>query len=232
MEQYKTALEHISVRAGTAIPTGAAEGALAVLYQRREEAWPFLAEHLTADDLDKKGEGTPPESGAQANGADDRKGDVDGEGEPQAGSEVDDTTTATTERTAQRRQRTGRPREQRRSSSITSTDEAAPEPFTLARLSVALEEFACACEERGDPLEGLAVQGLMKFLYLGGQAKVGFPYLEKACDLGTSSILKMSNKRQGVRLLVRLPWREALLAGRKEYYIPPLSFQANASPST
>lgn len=202
MEQYKTALEHISVRAGTAIPTGAAEGALAALYQRREEAWPFLAEHLTADDLNQNEEQRSRKIGVRANGTEDRKGDVDGEGEPSVASETDGVTTATTDRTGQHEesgtgqhhQRPGRAREKKRSDSTTSSGEGAPELFSLARLSVALEEFACACEERGDALEGLAVQDLMKFLYLGGQARVSFLYVG-VLEFGT--MLRTNVERRG-----------------------------------
>lgn len=173
-------LEHISVRAGTAIPTGAAEGTLLALYQRREEAWPFLAEHLIAEGVGQKEEQPSPTSGTQENGTEDRKGDVGDEGE-QPGSEPDRVITTTAGRTEQhheesdiepRQQRTGRVREKKRSSLAVSSGEAIPESFSLARLSVAIDAFACACEDRGCALEGLAVQDLMNFLYLSGQAKV------------------------------------------------------------
>lgn len=186
MEQYKTALEHISVRAGTAIPTGAAEGALAALYQRREEAWPFLAEHLIADGIERKEGKLSSKSGTQANGIEGRKGDADGEVERPAAFAPDGAITTTTDRTKQQheesgvgqhQQRTGRAREKKRRSSTMASGEAISEPFSLARLSVALEAFACACEDRGCPLEGLAVQHLVDFLYLGGQANVSPQYL-------------------------------------------------------
>lgn len=186
VEQYKTALEHISVRAGTAIPTGAAERALAVLYQRQEEAWPFLADHL-ADDAGQRGERASSTSGTQAKGTEDGKGDAYGEGERPVTSEPDGAI-PTTDRTKlpeeesgtgqqRQQQRTGRDRGKKRSSSTTSSGEAVPESFSFARLSAALEAFARACEDRGSALEGLAVQDLMNCLYLGGQAKVSLEHL-------------------------------------------------------
>lgn len=187
MEQYKKALEHISVRAGTAIPTGAAEGALAALYQRREEAWPFLAEHLSGGDVSQKERQPSPKSGLHTNSTQVGKGDAGGEGERPAAFEPDGAETATSDGTGQReergigqrRQRTGRVRENKRNSSSSTTssgDEAIPESFSLESLSVALEAFACTCEERGSALQGLAVQDLRNFLYLDGQAKAGSQY--------------------------------------------------------
>ena len=188
VEQYKTALEHISVRAGTAIPTGAAEEALAALYQHGEDAWPFLKEHLTVDDSSLKKPQTSSNSGAQANGTeDDGKGDADGEGEerPVASQADCGAKTSAVDRTerheesgaGQKQQHAGRAREKKRSSSTTSSDEAVPASFRVSRLSVALEAFARACGERGSALEGSAIQDLTSFLYLSGQAKVGFQRL-------------------------------------------------------
>lgn len=201
VEQYKTALEHISVRAGTAIPTGAAEGALAALYQRREEAWPFLAKYLTADDVTQKEEEASPKCDVQANGTEDRKGGVDGEGERAVAYEPDvaTTTTTTTDKpeekpedsdTGQHQQRTLRARGNKPSGSTTSSAEAVSESFSLIRLSTALEAFARACEDRGCALEGLAVQDLVDFLYLGGQAKASSQCFG---EFGCGSILRMRN---------------------------------------
>lgn len=183
MEQYKTALEHISVRAGTAIPTGAAEGALAALYQQREEAWPFLAEHLVSDGARREESRSPKTSGTQANGTEDGKGDVGGEGERRVASETDGATTSTNDKAERHEKRggvgkhqqpTGHARETKRggSSTTSSGDALLPESVSLLRLSAAIEAFACTRQDRSSALEGLAVQDLMNFLYLGGQAKV------------------------------------------------------------
>lgn len=181
--QYKTALEHMSVRAGTAIPTGAAEGALAFLYEQREQAWPFLAKRLIAVDVrDNQQEAVSPTNDIHpANGREKRQGSVDTKGEAAVASKPGKTDgnsqpneSGIGQQEGQQEQREGL--DQQNEKSITSGD-TVPETFSLAHMSGALEAFGRACSERDCALEGLAVQDLVNFLYLGGQAKVRFKFL-------------------------------------------------------
>ncbi|CAM9155421.1 unnamed protein product [Scytosiphon promiscuus] len=173
---YKIALEHISVRAGTTIPTGSAERALASLYRQREEAWPFLAERLAADTAGDRGSADPSESGTPDE-ADKERDDV----------ENAQAATTKPEHSADeggQREKSGKQKEQsppqvrkghgdddKKGASVDTGGEAVCESFSLPRVSTALEAFARACVDRGCPLDDFDVQDLENFLYLGGQAK-------------------------------------------------------------
>jgi len=180
----------MSVRAGSAIPTGAAERSLGSLYQQREEAWPFLAAHLAAAAAAGDGrEGNASRSGVQpASGTDAGKGEAGVAGAGPVASEVEGADkqeegsagTRGGERSPERN-REGREREP------VAADGGAPgsEAFSLTHLSGALGAFARACEDRGCALEDFAVQDLVNFFYLGGQTKA-------SCSLSGVDILERS----------------------------------------
>ncbi len=181
-DQYKEALEHISVRAGTAIPTGAAERSLGSLYQQREEAWPFLAAHLAAAAAgdEREGHATPRTEAQPATGTDAEKDEAGVAGGGPVTSEAEEVVMVTAPDnqedvgggTLGERRSPGRDREGRGVKSIAVDGASAmSESFSLSRLSDALGAFARVCEDRGRALEDFAVKDLVNFFYLGGQTK-------------------------------------------------------------
>lgn len=178
--QYKTALEHMSVRAGTAIPTGGAEGVLAFLYEQKEEAWQFLTERLVTVDPGYMQEEVSPKNGTNpAKGPEERGRGADTDGEAAVTSRPGETdgTSQSDENGIRQHEKQGR---EQGDKNIKKSGDATSESFSLAQMSAALEEFARACSDRGCAPEGLAVQDLLNFLYLGGQAKVCFRCLTAA----------------------------------------------------
>lgn len=168
------------MRAGTAIPTGAAERSLGFLYQQKEEAWPCLAAHLDAAAARDEREGHhTSRTGAQpATSTDAAKGEAGVAGGGPATSEAEEAAGPDNQeeggagRRGERRS-PGHDREGKEGKSIAEDGATAvSESFSLARLSDALRAFARACEDRGCALEDFAVQDLVNFLYLGGQTKV------------------------------------------------------------
>ncbi|CBN78026.1 hypothetical protein Esi_0082_0041 [Ectocarpus siliculosus] len=172
-EQYASGLEHMAVRAGTAIPTGAAEQSLASLYRQREEAWPFLAQQLTNADAEDSKEKDTPNNGTQLK-------------EEAGATKPDEVVTSQSVESAnvnsqrgefggaqveQQQQQHSSGQEDRKRNSTVAGGEGDGETFSLARLSAALEAFARARDDRGYPLDGLAIQDLVAFLYLGGHAR-------------------------------------------------------------
>lgn len=172
-EQYATGLEHIAVRAGTAIPTGAAEQSLASLYRQREEAWPFLAQHLTNADAEDNEKNDFPNNGTQLE--EEAGADKPDEGATSKSVESANEKSQTGEiggAQVQQQQQHGSGQEDEKRNSTVASGEGDGETFSLARLSAALEAFARARDDRGCPLDGLAIQDLVAFLYLGGHARV------------------------------------------------------------
>lgn len=158
------------MRAGSAIPTGGAEGVLAFLYEQNQKAWPFLTERLMAvDPGDTQEEVSPKNGNAPAEGLEEREGGADTEGEAAVTSrpgETDGKNQSNENGIGQQEKPKGRDQDDEK--------RVKRESYSLARMSAALEEFAHACSDRGCVPEGLAVQDLVNFLYLGGQAKVRF----------------------------------------------------------
>lgn len=183
--QYKTALEHMTVRAGTAIPTGAAEGALAFIYEKKEEAWPFLAERLVVVDAGDTREISPRNGPTSTNDREERAGSIDTEGEaavseksavPSGPRKTDGKSRPDEGGIGRQEKRNGRDLKYKKSS---PSGDVVLASFSLAQVSAALEAFARACKDRGCAPEGLAVPELVNFFYLGGQAKVRFRYLRR-----------------------------------------------------
>ncbi|CAM9723875.1 unnamed protein product, partial [Ectocarpus sp. 8 AP-2014] len=179
-EQYASGLEHMAVRAGTAIPTGAAEQSLASLYRQREEAWPFLAQQLTNADAEDNKENDTPNNDTQLKeeaGADKPDEEVTSKsvGPANVNSQRGEFGGAQVE---QQQQQHGSGQEDRKRNSTVTGGEGDGETFSLARLSAALEALARARDDRGCPLDGLAIQDLVAFLYLGGHARMTLAELQ------------------------------------------------------
>lgn len=147
------ALEHISAREGTGIPTGDAEQALAFLHRHGEEVWPFLTRRLASTEQKQGGDiveapqtlarysdETP--SASNDNGVRD-KGGVD---------------------TLHRRDGG-----HKQAPSAVNGD---GESYTLDQVSAALEAFGREGHTRGGAMGELAFRDLVNYLYLGGQTKV------------------------------------------------------------
>ncbi|CAM9493322.1 unnamed protein product [Ectocarpus fasciculatus] len=179
-EQYAAGLEHIAVRAGTAIPTGAAEQSLASLYRQREEAWPFLAQHLTNADAEDNENNDSPDNDTQVEedaGADKPDGQVTSKSVESVNEKSQRGETGGAQLQQQQQQHCSGQEDRRRNSTVAS-GAGDGESFSLARLSAALEAFARARDDRGLPLDGLAIQDLVDFLYLGGHARMTLEELQ------------------------------------------------------
>lgn len=153
------------MREGTAIPTGAAEQALASLYRLGEGLWPFLTQHISGEkhdtstkDLlavkDNKDVGTPHILAGKAAGT---GSSTDAENHIERGG-------------GQRQKQRAREKNHRKS---TASDAAVS--YSLAQLRDVLEAFICTRGNRECVLEGFALKDLTNFLYLRGQAKVWSP---------------------------------------------------------
>lgn len=149
------ALEHISAREGTGIPTGGAEQALAFLHRHGEEVWPFLTQNL---------------AGAEQNQSDRVVDSLQvparySDDSPSVGSESglggkDGVVT-----------RHKRDRGNKQAAPADGDGQSEP-AYTLDQVSAALEKFGLECHTRGDAVGELAFRDLINYLYLGGQTKV------------------------------------------------------------
>lgn len=153
MKQYSMALEHISAREGTGIPTGAAEQALAFLHQHGEEVWPFLTQHL-ADAEQKQSDHVVDVLQAPVRYSDET---------PSAGNSnglggKDGIVT-----------RRKRDRGNKQAAPANGDGESA---YTLDQVFAALEVFGRECTTRENAVGELAFRDLINYLYLGGQTKV------------------------------------------------------------
>lgn len=158
--QYMAALEHMSVRSGTAIPTGAAEQSLAYLYRHGKEVWPFLTHQLAITDQDTTAD-TPALDGSE--GADISSAE---------GGKSETSASRADEKRREKKGGVGRSelaKDTAREDSIASNTRAS---CSLARLSRALEAFVRARAEKGPAPEEFSIPKLTNFLYLGGQTKV------------------------------------------------------------
>lgn len=153
VRQYSMALEHISAREGTGIPTGAAEQALAFLHRHGEEVWPFLAQHLAGTEQ-KQSDHVVDVSQAPARYSDEA---------PSAGN--DNRLPEKDGVVVQHK----RDRGNKQAAPVNGDEEAA---YTLDQVSAALEMFGRERHTRGDAVEELAFRDLNNYLYLGGQTKV------------------------------------------------------------
>lgn len=164
----------MAVRAGTAIPTGAAEQSLASLYRQREEAWPFLAQQLTnADAADNEKNHTPNNDTQLKEEAGTDKPDEEVTSKSRESANVNSQRGEFGGAQVEKQQQQhGSGQEDRKRNSTVAGGEGDGETFSLARLSAALKAFARARDDRGCPLDGLAIQDLLDFLYLGGHARV------------------------------------------------------------
>ena len=149
------ALEHISAREGTGIPTGDAEQALAFLHRHEEEVWPFLTQHL---------------AGAEQNQSDhvvdavqvlSRYSDESPSVDNESGLGGKDGVVMRHKRDRGNKQ-----------AAPANGDGESESAYTLDQVSAALEKFGLECHTRGDAVGELAFRDLINYLYLGGQTKV------------------------------------------------------------
>lgn len=153
VRQYSMALEHISAREGTGIPTGAAEQALAFLHQHGEEVWPFLTQHLA------RAEQNQSDHAVDVSQAPTRYSDES----PSAGN---DNGLGGKDGAVTRHKR------DRGNKQAASADGDGESAYALDQVSAALEDFGRERHTREDTVGELAFRDLINYLYLGGQTKV------------------------------------------------------------
>ena len=165
LRTYIEALEYMAVRTGTAVPTGAAEKALAFLCQHTDHLWPFLQEELLGNHLggDKKG-GKYGSSENKSLGEKLLPLESIGSG-TELSLDFGGSSWAARGTDGQR----GAPRDMLGKSIVI---DCANKMYPLARVSAALEAFVIAFGDDGVAPGDFPLQDLTNFLYLGGQTKV------------------------------------------------------------
>lgn len=165
MEEYRTALDHISVRSGTGVPTGGAEQALAALCRHGDTIWQFLDTFLadTNNGISNHSESTTTQpEGSEKIVEESLLRDQSGgeqlhslaggraaEGQEQGRQSVD-------------------------GQADTATGNVVAQSYSLFQLSAALSAFSGLHigTDQGYTLGAHAVQDLTNFLYLEGQTEV------------------------------------------------------------
>lgn len=161
----------MSARAGTAIPLGMAEKALAFLSQHTKGLWSFLKEDIVHSSKEQgaveEGRSTDClESGAVS---DMSRLKSNGSGTEESGNE--------SKSSRKRGVSSGRSGEKDGTVVDSIAIDDATGTYPLSQISSALEAFARCLGDHGVSPEDFPLQDLINFLYLGGQAKVlAYPY--------------------------------------------------------
>ncbi|CAM9126272.1 unnamed protein product, partial [Laminaria digitata] len=199
VRQYSMALEHISAREGTGIPTGAAEQALAFLHRHGEEVWPFLAQHLAGTEQ-KQSDHVVDVSQAPARYSDEA---------PSAGN--DNRLREKDGVVVQRK----RDRGNKQAAPVNGDEEAA---YTLDQVSAALEMFGRERHTRGDAVGELAFRDLNNYLYLGGQTKITVAGLKAVAEKYGRWALQR-NRREARAAKTRLAEAATSAAAGKAFFL-------------
>lgn len=159
--QYRAALDHMSARAGTGVPIGGAENALAFLYRQGERVWEFLDAFLLGL---TRGIATTASTADQRDATNDSRGSIlDKNFESEALSVTEQ------DRTVEHQNQELSDCDKPDSDLGKSTNS-----WSILQLSTALSAFIFGRKGQGDTLHNQDVRDLMNFLYLEDQAKVNF----------------------------------------------------------